>query len=109
MYLHYRWEGETVAAPRADYDRLMSAGGLMGTLDDNQDGKLQAAELRGVQGARYRTQIAMLDRDGDGALNPAELAAATPAGRGVPAAGRGQAATPEAPAATAAPRPVAAN
>ena len=47
MYLHYRWDGETTTALRDDFDRLLSAGQMMGVLDDNIDGKLQVAELRG--------------------------------------------------------------
>ncbi len=109
FFLHYRWVGETTVALRDDYDRLMSAGQTMGALDDNQDGKLQVAELRGTQAARYRTNVATLDLNKDGALDMAELAAAG-SGR-APAAGRGQASTgaAPAPAAIATPRPVAAR
>lgn len=80
MYLHYRWDGETTKSLHDDYDRLLSAGQLMGVLDDNIDGKLQLTELRGRTAAALKTNFAMLDRNGDRALDPTEMAAA--GGRG---------------------------
>ncbi|MEI7931721.1 MAG: hypothetical protein WCI21_01500 [Alphaproteobacteria bacterium] len=107
FFLHYRWVGETTAAMHDDYDRMLSAGQTMGALDDNMDGKLQVAELRGTQATRLKAQLATLDTNKDGALDRTELAAAGAGGRGDggAAAGRGQAATTPAPSATAAPRP----
>ena len=103
FFLHYRWVGETTKNPRNDYDKLLSAGQLMGVLDDNMDGKLQLAELRGTSGANLKSRFAAVDLNGDGALDKTEIAASrvrTP-GDGGP---RGAPATP---APAAAVRPVA--
>jgi mono/diheme cytochrome c family protein len=77
FFIHYRWVGETVAQPHADYDRLMAKGQLMGGLDSNLDGKLQIAELRGQVGEKLKAALAALDTNHDGALDQAELAAAS--------------------------------
>ncbi len=106
FYLHYRWVGETTTALRDDYDTLMSAGQTMGALDDNLNGRLEAAELRGTQATRLKSSFASIDKNNDGAIDMAELAAANAAGRGG-ASGRGQASA--APAAAPGIRPVASN
>jgi peroxiredoxin len=77
FFIHYRWVGETVAQPHEDYERLLAAGQLMGDLDLNMDGKLQLSELRGATGARLKAAFAALDANHDGALDKAELAAAS--------------------------------
>ena len=81
LYLHYRWVGETTAALHDDYDRLLSAGQLMGALDDNLDGKLQLSELRGTQAARLKAAFTTLDANHDGGLDKAEIAAGAAVGR----------------------------
>ncbi len=75
FFLHYRWVGETVAEPRDDYDRLLNQAQMMGNLDVSMDGKLQAAEMRGDFGQRLKANLSDLDKDHDGALDRAELAA----------------------------------
>jgi hypothetical protein len=73
FFLHYRWVGETTAQPRNDYDKLLSAGQTMGVLDENMDGKLQVAELRGPTGERMKANIANIDKNHDGVIDQAEL------------------------------------
>jgi hypothetical protein len=77
FFIHYRWVGETVAQPHDDYDRLMAKGQLMGGLDSNLDGKLQMSELRGQVGQKLKAAFEALDKNHDGALDQAELAAAS--------------------------------
>jgi hypothetical protein len=76
FFIHYRWIGETVAAPRSDFDQLMAKSQLMGALDSNMDGKLEPSELRGQSGQRLKAAFAALDKNHDGFLDAAELAAA---------------------------------
>jgi mono/diheme cytochrome c family protein len=76
VYIHYHWVGETAKAPRDDYDQLMQQGLMMGVMDDNMDGKLQVAELKGQMGENLKKYAALIDKDKDGALSQAELDAA---------------------------------
>ncbi|HET9159463.1 MAG TPA: hypothetical protein VFN88_02535, partial [Caulobacteraceae bacterium] len=76
LYLHYRWEGETTKSLHDDYDALLSQGQMMGVLDDNLDGKLSKAELRGRQVAVIAQNFAMADTNKDGFIDKAELNAA---------------------------------
>ena len=57
FFIHYRWVGETVAAPLDGYDRLLQQGHTMGVLDDDLDGSLQPAELRGEAQESKRTAL----------------------------------------------------
>ncbi len=76
FFIHYRWVGESVASPRDEYDRLLYQTQLMGVLDDNMDGTLQVAELRGKQGDWLKGSFATLDANHDLALSNDELLAA---------------------------------
>jgi hypothetical protein len=76
FFIHYRWVGETVAAPLDDYDRLLQQGHTMGVLDDNLDGRLSMAELRGRQGEWLKAGFAKLDTNADNHLQSNELSAA---------------------------------
>lgn len=76
FFVHYRWIGETVAAPLDEYDRLLGQSQLMGVLDDNMDGRLDVAELRGKQGQYLKANLATLDVDRNGSLTQDELASA---------------------------------
>ena len=69
FFIHYRWVGESVAQPMDSLDRVMQQGHLMGVLDDNMDGKLQLAELRGTQAEWLKTNFATLEKNGDGAYS----------------------------------------
>jgi mono/diheme cytochrome c family protein len=73
--LRYRWVGETSDKPN-EYDELLNQGRMMGMMDDNLDGKLQKAELKGNIGENLAKSFAKIDADNDGALNKAELAVA---------------------------------
>ena len=104
-YLHYRWVDETVKHQTPEYEKLLGANLMMGVLDDNMDGKIELAELKGGPqgpGQTLKKYFAMIDTNHDGALDATELAAASklmprraPA-KPAPAPG----ATPAAPAAT---------
>jgi mono/diheme cytochrome c family protein len=75
-YLHYRWVDETVAHQTPEYEKLLGANLMMGVLDDNMDGKIQLAELKGgPQGpaATLKKYFALIDANHDGALDPTEL------------------------------------
>jgi hypothetical protein len=79
VYVHYHWVGETAKAPRDDYDKLMQANLMLDVMDDNMDGKLELAELKGgpqSPGTMLKKYFALIDTNHDGALDPSELAAA---------------------------------
>ena len=76
FFIHYRWVGETVAAPLDGYDRLLQQGHTMGVLDDDLDGSLQPAELRGKQGEWLKANFNVLDVNNDDVLAGDEIAAA---------------------------------
>jgi hypothetical protein len=46
---------------------------MVGALDDNVDGLVQAAELRGPMGQFIKSRFAELDRDKNGGLDGSEL------------------------------------
>ena len=78
-YLHYRWADETVAHQTPEHEKALGANLIMGILDDNMDGKIEFAELKGgAQGpvAMLKTYFAVIDANKDGALDAAELTAA---------------------------------
>jgi mono/diheme cytochrome c family protein len=73
--LSYRWADET-AQHRVNYEGELNAGRLMGMLDDNLDGKVEKAELKGRIGDQLAKYFDVLDKNHDGALDKSELAAA---------------------------------
>ncbi|MFI4965479.1 MAG: redoxin family protein [Caulobacterales bacterium] len=73
--LRFRWTDET-AQRRVKYDEEFRKTALLGMMDDNLDGKLQKAELRGQMGAALLKYFDVLDKNHDGALDADELAAA---------------------------------
>ncbi len=78
-YLHYRWVDETVKHQTPEYEKLLQANLMMGVLDDNMDGKIQKAELKGgpQSPARILKQyFDLIDTNHDGALDAQELTAA---------------------------------
>jgi hypothetical protein len=72
--IRYRWVDETSKHP-VDYDIALNAGRMMGMLDDNLDGKVEQAELKGPIGAQIKAGFAKLDANQDGVLDQKELAA----------------------------------
>jgi hypothetical protein len=73
--LSYRWADET-AQHRVNFDGEMNANRLMGMMDDNIDGKIEKAELKGRIGEQLLKYFDVLDKNHDGALDKSELAAA---------------------------------
>ena len=63
--LSYRWVGET-AEHRVNYDEELGKTRLLGMMDDNVDGKLEKAELKGNIGQQLATYFDMLDKNHDG-------------------------------------------
>ena len=76
VYLHYRWTDETVKAQKPENDKLMQQGIMMGVFDDNLDGKLEKAELRGKQGEMLLKFWDLVDKNKDGFVDNDELQAA---------------------------------
>jgi hypothetical protein len=76
--LRYRWADET-AKDQKNYDQLLQKTRLLGMLDDDIDGKVQMAELRGVFKERIGNPMAfaMVDKNKDGGIDMAEFEAVT--------------------------------
>jgi hypothetical protein len=73
--LSFRWADET-AQHRVSYEGEMAGNRLMGMLDDNLDGKIEKAELKGRMGDMLGKYFDVLDKNHDGALDKTELVAA---------------------------------
>ncbi len=73
--LSFRWTEET-AQHRVSWDGDFNKTRMIGMMDDNLDGKLQKAELKGQTGAMLLKYFDVLDKNHDGALDADELAAA---------------------------------
>jgi hypothetical protein len=71
----FRWLDET-AAKQVDHDARFNNTRMLGMMDDNIDGKLQKAELRGQMGQMIGRFWTAIDKNGDGSLDRTELAAA---------------------------------
>ncbi|PZQ61366.1 MAG: hypothetical protein DI570_12730 [Phenylobacterium zucineum] len=72
--IRYRWLDET-STRLTDYDQQMDRSRMLGMFDDNLDGKIQKAELKGEFGDRLKPAFAQVDRDSSGALDAAEITA----------------------------------
>jgi hypothetical protein len=73
--LRFRWADET-AQHRVKYDEEFGKTRLLGMMDDNLDGRLQKAELKGQIGTQLLKYFDVLDKNHDGALDRDELVAA---------------------------------
>ncbi|WP_293905013.1 redoxin domain-containing protein [Phenylobacterium sp.] len=73
--IRYRWLDET-SAKLVDYDRLMDQTRLLGMFDDNMDGVIEKAELKGELGDKLAPYFAQMDQDKSGAISNDELMAA---------------------------------
>jgi len=72
-YVYYYIDGETRENPRDDVQRQIQTSISFSALDDNIDGKMQLAEVRGARMAAVRTNFSRLDKNGDGGLDKAEF------------------------------------
>ncbi len=82
----FRWLDET-AAKQVDSDARFADGRMFGMMDDNIDGKLQKAELRGQMGKMLAGYFGVIDKNNDGAIDKAEMKVAQAM---LPAQGRGR-------------------
>ena len=73
--LNYRWADETVSQVRNDLQEKLYSSSMLGSLDDNFDGLVQASELNGPIGKMYQARFADLDKDRNGGLDSQELMA----------------------------------
>ncbi|MFL5298561.1 MAG: hypothetical protein ACJ798_19455 [Phenylobacterium sp.] len=73
--VRYRWLDET-ASHRVNYEAELQGNRLLGMLDDNIDAKIEKAELKGRLGEQLGKYFDVLDKNHDGGLDKAELAAA---------------------------------
>jgi mono/diheme cytochrome c family protein len=71
----FRWLDET-AEKQVDSEARFADTRVFGIMDDNIDGKLQKAELRGQMGKMMSTYFERIDTSKDGAIDRAELKAA---------------------------------
>ena len=71
----FRWVDETAAA-QVDSEARFADTRLLGMMDDNIDGKLQKAEMKGRMGEMLGKFFVALDKNSDQALDKSELAAA---------------------------------
>ena len=71
--LNYRWADETVERVRNDLQTKLLSSSMLGSLDDNIDGLVQASELKGPIGKLYKARFADLDKDRNGGLDSQEL------------------------------------
>jgi hypothetical protein len=74
--IRFRWLDETSDHLLPQYDADLNSKRMLGMLDDNLDGKLQKAELKGNMGDMLAKYFAVLDKDHDGSIDNVELAAA---------------------------------
>ena len=72
--VRYRWVEET-SAKLTNNDELIDKTRMMGMFDDNVDGRIQKAELKGEMGAQIVKYFVMVDKDKDGAIDKTEFAA----------------------------------
>jgi len=74
--VRYRWTEETSDHMLASYDQDLNQSRMFGMLDDNIDGKIQKAELKGQMGVMLTKYFDVLDKNHDGGLDHAEMAEA---------------------------------
>ncbi len=74
--ISYRWSDETTDNMKDEYQQELRNTRLFGMLDDNVNDKLERAELKGRPGKVLAASFDRLDRDGDGAIDHKEFAAA---------------------------------
>ena len=70
--IRYRWIEETVAN-QTNFDTVLNSGQFLGMIDDNVDGMIQLAELKGELGRSLRAMFPLVDTNKDGAIDSKEL------------------------------------
>ena len=71
--VRYRWTDETSDHMLPQYDQDLNQNRMFGMLDDNLDGKIQKAELKGQMGQMILKYFDVLDKNHDGGLDKAEM------------------------------------
>jgi len=73
--IRYRWLDET-STKLTNYDELMDQTRMLGMFDDNMDGKIEKAELKGELGTKLAQNFGQIDANRSGGIENAELQAA---------------------------------
>ena len=71
--LRYRWVDETSDSMKPEFEQALAANRMMGMFDDDRDGAISKAELKGAMGKGLLGAFAMIDADKDGKLSTSEL------------------------------------
>ena len=73
--LGFRWDDETVANRKDDYQKRLEESRAIGIMDTNIDGKVAKSEVRGRMATMLLANWDMADADKDGYLTPNEMTA----------------------------------
>lgn len=73
--LGFRWDDETVANRKDDYQKRLEDSRAMGIMDTNIDGKVAKSEVRGRMATMLLANWDMADGNKDGYLTPDEMSA----------------------------------
>ena len=71
--LRYRWVDETSDSMKPEYEQALQGGRMIGMFDDDRDGSISKAELKGQMGKGLLGAFAMIDTNKDGKLDANEL------------------------------------
>ncbi|MCI5045110.1 MAG: redoxin domain-containing protein [Aquisalinus sp.] len=69
----YRWDGETTTNRKDQQHQVLQINRHFGAMDDNIDGELQEAELRGALGQQFKQGFSMMDADKNGTVSSQEF------------------------------------
>lgn len=70
----FRWAEETSDNRKDEYQAELEGNRLFGAMDDNIDGKIELAEMKGMMGERMKPAFPLLDQDQSGDLTKEEFA-----------------------------------
>jgi hypothetical protein len=71
--VRFRWTDETSDKMLPQYDADLNRDRMFGMLDDNLNGKIEKAELKGQMGTMLLKYFDVLDKNHDGSLDHAEM------------------------------------
>lgn len=71
--LGFRWNDETVANRKDDFQRRLEDSRTIGMMDVNVDGKVVKSEVRGRMKDILLANWDKVDLNGDGAIDPSEM------------------------------------